>query len=82
MQKGREKVLYTYDLASLESSKKVRAVYILKGRNKEKGIVKEMNGEFLANGCFMLPLKHDKEMQEIMKKWNIRFKRRTIMLID
>lgn len=82
MKSNKERVLYTYDLSKEESSKKVRFVYLLKGRNNEKGLVNEMKGEFLANGCFLLPLKYDKEMQEIMKKWSIRFKRKSIMLID
>ena len=38
--------IYSYDLSNLKPSIKVRFVYVLKGRGKEKGIVKEKKGEF------------------------------------
>jgi len=68
-------VLYTYILKNQSKSIRVRFVYLLKGRGKEKGIVEEFKGKFLAPGCFMIPIKHDKEMQEIFEKWKIKFKR-------
>lgn len=67
--------LYTYDLKNLPKSKAVRFVYLLKGRNNEQGIVKEFKGRFLAPGCFIIPIKKDKEMQEIFDYWKIGFKK-------
>jgi hypothetical protein len=72
-------VLYTYSLTNQPKSIKVRFVYLLKGRGKERGIVDELKGKFLVPGCFMIPIKHDKEMQEIFKKWGIRLKRIVVL---
>ena len=74
-------VLYTYSLSKQPKSKAVRFVYLLKGRAKESGIIREFNGSFLAPGCFTIPVNKDKEMQEIFKTWQIPFKRR-LMLTD
>ena len=72
--------LYTYDLSKLKNSCKVRFVYALKGRGKEKGLVKELKGRFIAPGCFIIPVKNDKEMQEIMCKWGVKFSKIKIMI--
>jgi len=71
--------LYTYDLSKQSKSKAVRFVYLLKGRKKDLGMVKEFKGSFLAPGCFILPIRKDKEMQEIFKLWQIKFKRKLIL---
>ncbi|MBR9691278.1 hypothetical protein GOV06_00670 [Candidatus Woesearchaeota archaeon] len=71
--------LYTYDLTKQPKSKAVRFVYLLKGRKQEKGMIKEFNGCFIAPGCFTLPIKKDKEMQQILSYWKIPFKRKLIL---
>ena len=71
--------LYTYDLKKQPKSKAVRFVYLLKGRKKDIGIIKEFNGKFLAPGCFIIPRKKDKEIQEIFKLWKIPFKRKPML---
>lgn len=75
-------VLYSYDLTHLNKSHKVRFVYLLKGRNKEKGIVEKLKGKFLASACFIIPLNNDHEMQQIMQEWKAKFSRQKIMLIN
>ena len=71
--------LYTYSLTKQQKSTAVRFVYLLKGRPKESGIIDEFKGTFLAPGCFIIPIKKDKEMQEIFEKWKIPFKRRLLL---
>lgn len=71
--------LYSYELSKLKPSKKVRFVYLLKGR-KEEGIVKKMNGEWIADSCFIMPVQKDSEMLIILKKWQIPFKRKEIFI--
>ncbi|MBW2977583.1 hypothetical protein KY331_01940 [Candidatus Woesearchaeota archaeon] len=68
-------ILYTYSLSNQPKSIRVRFVYLLKGRGKDQGIVQQLKGKFLVPGCFTLPIKKDKEMQEIFQKWKIKFKR-------
>jgi hypothetical protein len=72
-------VLYTYNLKKEPKSKAVRFVYALKGRGKEEGIVARLNGKFLAPGCFIVPIKSDKEIQEVFKLWRIKFARRLML---
>ena len=72
-------VLYTYNLKKENKSNAVRFVYVLKGRGKDSGIVDKLNGQFLAPGCFIVPVKHDKEMQDVFKLWRIKFKRRVLL---
>ena len=74
--------IYSYDLSNLKPSIKVRFVYVLKGRGSEKGIVLEKKGEFLANSCFMVDVKHDKEIQEIFELWNVKYKKLKVQLMD
>ncbi len=74
--------IYTYDLKKVPKSKKVRFVYLLKGRRGEKGIIENLKGKFLVPGCFIIPEKSDKEVTEIFNLWNIKFKRKKIQLID
>jgi predicted nucleotidyltransferase len=72
-------VLYSYELSKLKPSEKVKFVYLLKGR-REEGMVKKMSGEWIADSCFVIPVQKDSEMQIIMKKWNIPFKRKEILI--
>ena len=74
--------LYTYDLKKVPSSKKVRFVYLLKGRRGEKGIIHSLKGKFLVPGCFIVPQKSDKEITEIFNLWKIKFKKKKIQLTD
>ena len=74
--------LYSYDLSHLKKSHKVRFVYLLKGRSGEKGIIERFNGKFLASACFIIPLKHDQEMQKIVQNWHIKYSRYKIKLIN
>lgn len=73
--------IYNYNLTSLEKSKRVRFVYVLKGRGKEKGLVEEFKGKFLAPGCFMVPVEKDNEILDVLKKWNVKFERNKVMLM-
>lgn len=68
----KEFVLYTYEISKLPASKKVRFVYLLKGRSNQDGIVVDMGGKFLVPGCFIIPSDKDKEMNDIFKQWEIK----------
>ena len=74
--------IYSYTLSNLRKSYRVRFVYLLKGRGEEKGIIEKFKGKFLAPGCFIVPVGKDYEMLEIMNRWNIKFKRKRLLLID
>lgn len=73
--------LYTYDLTKEKPSKKVRFVYLLKGRADGKGIIKEFNGIYISPSSFIMPVKKDEEMLEILKRWDVKFTRKKLMLM-
>jgi hypothetical protein len=74
--------LYSYNISKLKPSNRVRLVYVLKGRGKEKGLIKKLNGKSLAPACFIIPIKQEKEIQEVFKFWKVPFKRIKIMLTN
>ncbi len=76
------KLLYSYDLSKEAPSKKVRFVYLLRGRNGTEGLVKNYSGEFVSNSAFLLPIDKDKEMQEVFDQWKVRYSRKRIMLMS
>lgn len=73
-------VLYSYDLSKLKPSEKVKFVYLLKGRKKGIGIIEKMNGEWITDSCFIIPIQRDSEMLIILKKWSIPFKRKEVLI--
>lgn len=75
-------LLYSYDLSSESSSKKVRFVYLLRGRNGSIGLVKEWMGDFISNSAFIVPIKKDKVVQEVFDAWKIRYCRKKFLLMN
>lgn len=71
--------LFNYDLSNLKGSKKVRFVYVIKGRN-EKGLVENLGGKFLANGCFIIPKEKESEILEVFEHWGVKFDKKEVML--
>ena len=55
-----------------DNGKKVRFVYLLKGRPNQDGLVVDMDGQFLVPGCFIIPSDKDSEMSDIFKQWEIK----------
>lgn len=73
--------LYSYKIKDLANSKKVRFLYLIKGRKNEIGLIKEFNGEFIGSNSFIVPVEKDVEMREILDSWSIKFQRKSIFLI-
>lgn len=73
--------LYSYSLEGMKASNKVRFVYALKGRKGEKGLIRELGGEWIADSCFIVSVEKDNEIIEILKRWNIKYKRKFPLLI-
>ena len=74
------KVLFKYGLTSLKPSIKVKIVNILRGKNKEKGLVKENNGEWLANQVFILPVKNENIFEKLFLNFKIKFKKIYVLM--
>lgn len=76
------KIIYSYHLSGEEPSKKVRLVYLLRGRGGTRGLVEKMGGNFFSISAFMIPVDKDKEMQEILESWKVKYFRRTVLLMN
>ncbi len=74
--------LYTYDLTKEKASKKVRFVYLLKGRGNDEGIIKKFGGNYISPSSFMIPVEKDEEMLEILNGWGIKFFRKRLLLMS
>lgn len=74
--------LYIYDLTREKPSKKVRFVYLLKGRAKSKGLIEEFRGKYISTSSFIIPVEKDEEILEIFKKWGIKFYRKKLLLMS
>lgn len=72
--------IFTYDLSKLDNVKKVRFVYLLKGRKEGQGLVKAMEGRFLVPGCFIVPIKKVKEAESAFKEWKVPFKKEEVLM--
>lgn len=74
------KVLFVYELVNLTSVGKVRAVNILRGKASEKGLVKESNGEWLANRVFTVPVEKDYIFERFFLNFKIKYKKYFILI--
>lgn len=75
------RLLYCYDLSTEPASKKVRFVNLMRGRRGEEGIVARNLGEFISSSAFLMPIEKDKEIQEILDFWKIKYTRRKLLLM-
>jgi hypothetical protein len=72
--------IFTYDLFELDNLTKVRFVQFLKGRKSNSGFVNELNGEFLVNGCFLIPQENAGQMEMTFKTWKVKYTRREVLM--
>ena len=78
--KFNNKVLFTYSLTNLNASKKVKIVNILRGKNKQKGMIEEYNGEWLANQVFTIPVEKSNIFEKFFINFEIRFTKSYILI--
>lgn len=76
----KNKILYTYSLTSLNPSKKVQMVNILRGRNKNNGLVLESKGEWLSNQVFTIPLDSEYLFDKLLSNFNIKYTKNYILI--
>jgi predicted nucleotidyltransferase len=72
--------LFSYNLSGLKASEKVRFVYLMKGRRKNNGVVKQLRGEWITDNCFILPIENEHDILMIFKKWNIEYKKKEALI--
>lgn len=74
------KVIFNYSLTSLKPSDKVRMVNILRGKNKETGMVKNNMGEWLANQVFIVPVGNEHIFEKLFLNFKVKFKKSFILI--
>ena len=74
------KVLFTYELTSLNPSTKVKIVHMLRGKSNEKGLVLENSGEWLANQVFLIPIGEESIFEKIFLNFKIKFKKFYVLI--
>ena len=74
------KVLFRYELVNLKSSLKVKIVNILRGKNKEGGLVNENKGEWIANQVFIIPVTNENIFEKFFLNFKIKFKKFYVLI--
>lgn len=73
-------VLFTYNLNDKKPSEKVKIVNILHGKNKERGVVEDYKGKWLANQVFITPITSEHVIESLLMNLNIKFSKSYILM--
>jgi len=71
--------LFAYSLRNLNHNEKTKFTYALIGR-KQIGILKKLNAESVGRGSVLIPIKNSLIFEEFLKKWNINYKKKNILV--
>lgn len=74
------KVLFKYELISLNPSSKVKVVNVLRGKNKEKGMVEENSGEWISNQVFLSPLEKEYLFESFFLNMKVKFNKFFVLI--
>jgi len=74
------RVLFNYELSSLNPSLKVKIVNMLRGKKQEKGLVNENNGEWIANQVFIVPTNNENVFEKLFINFKIKFKKKYLLM--
>jgi len=67
-------------LKNLNSSEKVKIVNVLRGKNKEKGLVETEGGTWLANRVFIIPIQKEYIFEKLFINFKIKFKKYFVLM--
>ena len=76
----KSRVMFVYNLTSLNSSEKVRIVNNLRGKGGAKGLVEEYGGEWLSNSVFISPLNNGYIFEQFFLTNKVKFKKSNILI--
>lgn len=66
-------ILLTYDLKTLNHSKKTLFGYALKGRKGQKGFLNSLNGSIVGRNNVLIPINKLNELKEFLKTWQVKY---------
>ena len=72
-------VIFIYNLREKSHTEKVKFNYVLSGR-KDLGMVKRLEGKHLAPGIIEMPIKNSVEFEEVLKKHNINYSKKNLLI--
>ncbi len=75
-------VLLTYDLKTLNHSKKTLFGYALKGRKGQKGFLDSLNGSIVGRNNVLIPINKLDELKEFLKTWQVKYSIQKFMRIN
>ncbi len=74
------KILFKYELSNLKPSIKVKIVNVLRGKNKQEGMVKENKGEWLANQVFIAPIESNHLFESFFINFKVKFNKFHVLI--
>ena len=74
------KVLFKYALTDKDASTKVKIVSILRGKNEQKGMVEENEGQWLANQVFIVPPEKQYIFEQFFQNFHVIYKKNHILM--
>ena len=66
-------ILLTYDLKTLNHSKKTLFGYALRGRKGQKGFLDLLNGSAVGRNNVLIPINKLDELKEFLKTWQVKY---------
>ncbi|MBN1621451.1 MAG: nucleotidyltransferase domain-containing protein [Endomicrobiales bacterium] len=66
-------IMYTFRLDSMKQNTKARFNYELYGKSKN-GLLKELNGEFVASSCVLVPSKEKTKIESLFNRYKVKYK--------
>ncbi|MCL5009773.1 MAG: hypothetical protein M1433_02230 [Candidatus Parvarchaeota archaeon] len=72
----------SYDLTKLGQSKKMLFNYALLGRRGNDGILQSIGGRRLGKSMIMLPSEHEKDAEDFVKKWDVKYSKRRVLVFE
>lgn len=74
------KIMFVYNLSNLVSSKKVRIVNILRGKNKSQGMVEKENCVWISNNVFLTSLDKEYLFEQFFIHNSVQFKKMNLLI--
>lgn len=71
--------LFYYNLKNMNHNEKTKFTYALIGRNGD-GILKNVKAEILGRASFLVPTENEIIFEDFLKKWNIHFNKKLVLV--
>ncbi|MBI1972616.1 hypothetical protein HYS50_01270 [Candidatus Woesearchaeota archaeon] len=75
-----DRFLFTYSLAHLTQSEKIRFYYALKGRDGKSGIVKEYHIHHLGRTVLLVPGSFGDDVEHFLRHWKCPHTKKRVLL--